>query len=58
MASVANLSNIVVPFMDLDKQIAAVKFLEMARKERDLLKDLAENRDRLTKAIFNELIGE
>lgn len=58
MASVANLNNIVVPFMDLDKQLAAVKFLEMARKERDLLKDLAENKDRLTKAIFNELIGE
>ena len=58
MIGVASLNNIKIPAINLQTQNKIVKYLNLARQESEILQNLAAQKQRYNKSIFENLIKE
>ena len=55
MINVANVNEIKIPFINIDKQKKIVEYLKLAYKENELLQNLIDQKQRYSKEIFETL---
>ena len=58
MISVASINNLKIPLVNLQTQNKIVKYLNLARQESEILQNLAAQKQRYHKSIFENLIKE
>ena len=58
MIGVASINNLKIPLVNLQTQNKIVKYLNLARQESEILQNLAAQKQRYHKSIFENLIKE